>query len=259
MKISPENSEHYKWGDDCDGWHLLKSEKLSVIKELMPSGTSEQLHCHRKAQQLFHILSGTATFELNGKEEIVHAGDSFHIPPRSLHRIMNKNNQDLSFILISEPPGQSDRITIVPYSSELKDHIKRLNYEWLEKYFRVEHSDVIQLSDPENEIIAKGGHIFYAKYENEIVGTATLLKMENGIYELGKMAVTEKAKGRGIGNTLMDYSIILAKRLNAAELILYSNRGLTPAIKMYEKYGFLEVEMESGHYERANIKMQKKL
>jgi hypothetical protein len=24
--VSRENAEHYRWGDDCDGWHLVKSE-----------------------------------------------------------------------------------------------------------------------------------------------------------------------------------------------------------------------------------------
>ncbi len=22
--VSRENAEHYRWGDDCDGWHLVK-------------------------------------------------------------------------------------------------------------------------------------------------------------------------------------------------------------------------------------------
>jgi GNAT superfamily N-acetyltransferase len=118
---------------------------------------------------------------------------------------------------------------------------------------------VVQLSNPKEEIIDKGGMIYYARYKSEIVGTATLLKIENGIYELGKMAVTEKAKGLGIGNVLMDYSIQLAKKIGAKELILYSNTILTPAITMYKKYSFIETAMESGHYERANIKMRKEL
>jgi mannose-6-phosphate isomerase-like protein (cupin superfamily)/N-acetylglutamate synthase-like GNAT family acetyltransferase len=259
LKKSIHTSEHYKWGDDCDGWHLLKSDTLSVIEERMPPGTSEQLHCHSKAQQVFYILSGTATFELNGIAETISAKESIHIPARTLHRISNHSSGDLSFLLISEPPAQNDRITIVPYSDELKEYVKKLNVEWLEKYFKVEPNDVVQLSNPKEEIIGKGGLIFYTKYNGEIAGTASLLKMENGIYELGKMAVTERCKGLGIGNVLMDYSLILAKQLNAKELILYSNTSLIPAISMYKKYGFEEIQMESGHYERANIKMRKQL
>lgn len=36
MKISKANAEHYLWGGDCDGWHLVKSQGLSVIHERMP-------------------------------------------------------------------------------------------------------------------------------------------------------------------------------------------------------------------------------
>jgi hypothetical protein len=50
-------------------------------------------------------------------------------------------------------------ITIVPYKEDYKEHIKSLNYEWLEKYFAVEPNDVIQLSNPQAEIIDKGGFI----------------------------------------------------------------------------------------------------
>jgi hypothetical protein len=32
-------------------------------------------------------------------------------------------------------------IQIIPFSHEWKDSIKTLNYEWLEKYFRVEEGD----------------------------------------------------------------------------------------------------------------------
>jgi hypothetical protein len=38
--VSRANAEHYRWGDDCDGWHLVKDADLSVIEELLPSGAS---------------------------------------------------------------------------------------------------------------------------------------------------------------------------------------------------------------------------
>jgi hypothetical protein len=40
MIKSTENAENYKWGNNCDGWHLLKSDSLSVIQERMPAGTT---------------------------------------------------------------------------------------------------------------------------------------------------------------------------------------------------------------------------
>jgi len=52
MKISKDISEHYTWGNNCDGWHLLKTDNLSIIQERMFSGTNEAFHFHHKTQQL---------------------------------------------------------------------------------------------------------------------------------------------------------------------------------------------------------------
>lgn len=259
MKRSVKNAEHYKWGNNCDGWHLLKTDGLSVIQELMPPGTEEQLHCHEVSQQVFYILSGTATFEIDGHIGLVLANESIHIAPRILHKISNKHKELLSFIVVSQPKSHGDRIEILNYSEELKEPVKTLNIEWLGKYFKVEPIDMLQLSNPKEEIIDKGGLIFYARMNNEIIGTASLLKVNNSTYELAKMAVTNSAQGHGIGNILMHHCINVAKTMNLEKLILYSNRSLKPALHLYEKFGFTETEMEAGHYERANIKMEKML
>ena len=91
-------------------------------------------------------------------------------------------------------------VEIIPFSEDLKEHIKTLNIEWLKKYFRVEDQDELVLSNPQEEIIDKGGMIFYAKHNNEISGTASLIKVDDLTFELSKMAVSHKAQGLGIGN-----------------------------------------------------------
>ena len=152
-----------------------------------------------------------------------------------------------------------NKIEIIDFSEDQKEAIKTLNYEWLEKYFRVEKNDVISLSNPKEEIIDKGGFIFYAKLNDEIVGTASLLKKNETIFELGKMAVSEKAQGHKIGTLLLEYCLNFAKQKQIKTLILYSNTKLESAIHLYRKYGFSEVELEKGLYERADIKMEKHL
>ena len=150
-------------------------------------------------------------------------------------------------------------IEIISYTKEYKDYIKIFNYEWLNKFFSVEPLDEIQLSNPQEEIIDKGGHIFYATFHNVIAGTATLIRKDAHTYELGKMAITENYQGKGIANILMDHCIDFARSLNAQKLILYSNTKLIPAIKLYKKYGFIEVPMNDSHYIRSDIKMEKVL
>ena len=151
------------------------------------------------------------------------------------------------------------QIKIIPYSPELKEYLKTLNYEWLEEYFHVEEGDKVSLSDPQGQIIDKGGFIFFAQYNEEIVGTVSLLKKTNEIFELGKMAISKNSRGLGIGNQLMEYILEFAKQQGICELILYSNTKLEPAIHLYQKYGFEEIELEAGVYERGNIKMKKVL
>lgn len=147
-------------------------------------------------------------------------------------------------------------ITIIPYTAENKEWVKKFNYEWLEKYFYVEPTDIVQLSDPENEIIGKGGSIFYALYDEEIAGTASLMKVSDHVFELAKMAVTDRFKRKGIGHALMDFCITKAKELGAVKLILYSNTKLESAIHLYRKYGFTEILVGNSHYARSDIKME---
>ena len=150
-------------------------------------------------------------------------------------------------------------VEIIEFTNKQKEPIKTLNYEWLEKYFRVEKGDFISLSNPKENIIDKGGFIYYAKLNNEIVGTVSLLKKTDTVFELGKMAVTKKAQGFKIGTILIEHSLNIAKQKKIKKLILYSNTFLKSAIHLYKKYEFIETELEKGLYERANIKMEKEL
>nr|WP_315177142.1 GNAT family N-acetyltransferase [uncultured Flavobacterium sp.] len=148
-------------------------------------------------------------------------------------------------------------VEIIPFSTALKEPIKTLNLEWLKKYFKVEPKDEIVLSDPQGQIIDKGGMIFYAKYNDAIVGTVSLMKIDITTYELSKMAVTDGVQGLGVGKKLMLHCLAVAEAKGIEKLILYSNRRLLPAIHLYEKFGFVEVPLEGGVYERADIKMER--
>jgi len=148
-------------------------------------------------------------------------------------------------------------IKIFEYTDDRKEAFKSLNEQWLKKYFTVEPIDTLLLSNPRKEIIEKGGQIFFAEYNGEIVGTAALIPIGDNTFELGKMAVTEKLQGLGIGKKLMEHCLQFSKANGIKKLILYSNRKLDSAIHIYRKYGFGEAPVEPGHYERADIKMEK--
>jgi len=150
-------------------------------------------------------------------------------------------------------------IQIIDYTDEASSFIRDLNYEWLQKYFEVEPNDELQLNNPRKEIIDKGGRIYYATFDGGIVGTATLIHISPGIYELGKMAVTERMQGKGIARKLLEHCLSKARELKAEKIILYSNTKLKPAINLYRKFGFEETPLKDSHYARSDIKMEKAL
>ncbi|BCE03800.1 cupin domain-containing protein [Marinicellulosiphila megalodicopiae] len=110
--ISTQNSEHYKWADICDGWHLLKSENLSVIEELVPPGSTETLHYHCRAEQFFYVLSGQATMIINDSRKIIESFSGIYVPKNAKHQLINETDQALRFLVISTPPSHGDRVDI---------------------------------------------------------------------------------------------------------------------------------------------------
>ena len=105
---------HYKWGNNCDGWILADEINLSVKQERMPAGSSEELHLHKKSQQFFFILKGTATFEIDNERLEVKEQEGITIKPGIAHRIMNYTAEDLEFILSTQPSAQQDRHLVTP-------------------------------------------------------------------------------------------------------------------------------------------------
>lgn len=151
---------------------------------------------------------------------------------------------------------EKEPVEIIPFSDKYTNDLKRLNYEWLEKYFYVEKTDVKVLSNPKKYILDKGGFIFYAKIGQEIVGSAALMPEDLGVYELGKMAVSQDYQGRGIGNILLRHCIEFAKKIQAKKLFLITDSKLQPALHLYEKFGFKEVPYSNTVYERGDIQME---
>lgn len=113
MKRDRNNAEHYRWGSDCDGWHLLRNERLSVIQERMPPGTRETPHYHCTAQQFFYLLTGEALLEVDGTEVRLAAREGLHIPAGARHRITNASDGAIEFLVISEPPSHGDRVSLI--------------------------------------------------------------------------------------------------------------------------------------------------
>ncbi len=149
-------------------------------------------------------------------------------------------------------------IQIVAYQAQHRFAFKTLNEEWINTYFTLEEEDRKLLDNPQESILDKGGLIIIAILEEEVVGTCALIPMDDPHYkyELGKMAVSPKARGNGIGKLLGQAIIQKAKELGAENIYLESNSVLAPAINLYHKLGFKKVTGHCSPYQRCNVQME---
>ncbi|SEP61967.1 GNAT family N-acetyltransferase [Flavobacterium urocaniciphilum] len=145
---------------------------------------------------------------------------------------------------------------IISYSPQYKEDFIRLNKAWLEKYFYVEPHDLETFNTIESDIINNGGEIFFCIIDDKPVGTVAVIKVNDKLYELAKMAVDENYQGLKLSNLLMEASIDFVKKQNAEKLFLVSNRILKTALHLYLKYNFVEVPMDETDYDRADIQME---
>ncbi|PRB03048.1 MarR family transcriptional regulator [Chryseobacterium sp. MYb7] len=151
-----------------------------------------------------------------------------------------------------------NEVKIVAYESQYKEAFKALNEEWIKAFFVMEAGDYKLLDNPEEHILNKDGHIVFALLDGEVVGTCALVKTEDNplTFELSKMAVSPKAQGKKLGYLLGNALVEKAKELNAGKVFLVTNSILVPAIKLYEKLGFIHTPIGQAEYDRADVRME---
>ena len=133
-----------------------------------------------------------------------------------------------------------------------------MNLTWLKEYFSVEPVDLELLSDPNGKIIKKGGSIFFALIQNNVVGVCALLKHSPDNFELAKMVVTQKYQRMGIGTALIEAALSRSRDLGASSVFLLTHPSLKNAVRLYRRMGFVKAQVVPGvthNYKRHPITM----
>ena len=147
-------------------------------------------------------------------------------------------------------------VSIEPFRAVYAEAFKALNQHWISQYWDLETSDIKALNDPQGHIIDRGGYIAIAKHQDTVIGCCALIPIDQECVELAKMAVSDEAKGKGVGFLLGTHIIQQAKAMGARRVYLESNTRLEPAINLYKKLGFKRVVGQSSPYSRCNIQME---
>ena len=155
----------------------------------------------------------------------------------------------------SKSSKKGGKVELIPYDIKYKDDWCHINQQWIEKYFVMEHEDIINLQNPEENVLLKGGEIYFGMLDGKPVGVIALKHDSGTRFELSKIGVLPKAQGHGIAKLMVKKIIERYKARGGTELFLETNSVLTPAISLYKKMGFKEVPYFETPYDRADYFM----
>ncbi|HZV50665.1 MAG TPA: cupin domain-containing protein [Candidatus Dormibacteraeota bacterium] len=79
--------------------------RLTVVEFLNPPGFAPPLHRHREEDELFYVISGTATFHCDGEILEAAPGDVVFLPAGRPHTFVVGPDQPLRTLQITTPSG----------------------------------------------------------------------------------------------------------------------------------------------------------
>lgn len=88
-----------------------------------------------------------------------------------------------------------------------------------------------------------------AEWEGSLVGCAGLTVLGNE-GDIEKVMVREDSRGRGIADSMLGELIAAGERLGITEFTLEVRAGNLPAIRLYEKFGFVSEGIRPRFYEK---------
>ncbi|KAI8580960.1 hypothetical protein K450DRAFT_235450 [Umbelopsis ramanniana AG] len=106
----------------------------------------------------------------------------------------------------------------------------------MERTFKVENDDILQLENPQN-IINDGGEIFFLMHKDVVTGTVALV-VENGEYEATWMAVANNYLGLGFTHALLVVITNWARIRGLPGITVLTSTTLGSAVSLYQTHGF---------------------
>lgn len=147
-----------------------------------------------------------------------------------------------------------------PASAADRSAWRALNEAWLaEGGFDIEAKDRKVLDDPQGQILASGGRIFFIEREGEVVGCCALMAMDDAGFEVAKMTIAPAARGYGLSRRLLEVCEAAAREAGAPRLYLETSSTLGPALALYDSFGFVRLPPRETPYVRADVFMEKAL
>jgi mannose-6-phosphate isomerase-like protein (cupin superfamily) len=104
VEVSKEESGTHDGGGKTIGFNFFadaKNLKTAFRKRILKPGSSIGYHL-QKEDEIYYVLSGKGTMQMNGKTFAVKPGDAILTRPGSSHGIMPNADNDLTIMIVYE-------------------------------------------------------------------------------------------------------------------------------------------------------------
>jgi mannose-6-phosphate isomerase-like protein (cupin superfamily) len=80
----------------------------SLAEATLEPGGATTRHYHRASEELYYLLDGTGTMEIDGETRDVHPGDAILIPPGAWHQLRASAGGEVRILCCCAPPYSDD-------------------------------------------------------------------------------------------------------------------------------------------------------
>jgi DNA-binding MarR family transcriptional regulator/N-acetylglutamate synthase-like GNAT family acetyltransferase len=143
-----------------------------------------------------------------------------------------------------------EAIEIVDYKPHLKRSFTAFSERRLNNRFLMKPAGDALLLNPTGQILKKGGRVLLARIGGDIVGTAAVLKCDNGTFQIALMAVTPHALSRLVCEKLTLSVIENARAAGVDNVLVEVRPKSTDLMKLCTELGF--VRSGSGSVKQSN-------
>ena len=163
-----------------------------------------------------------------------------------IQNILQRIDRSVTKIPLNERVTEENRspICILDYRPSLKKHFYQLAAPWLLDVLNgaLETEDRFTLHNPDIAYVKPGGFVFFAQYQDKIVGCVALKRLDDDTFEFAKLFIKNDYRQLGIATKLIERCISRCIENQARELWLQTTMGMPKAHQLYYKLGFEDKE-----------------
>lgn len=110
--IDIQHSDHKIWGDNCNVYNLINTNKFHIIHETIPPGNKDKMHYHSPSDQFLYLLSGKIIVKLTNDTILLNQYQGIMIPAKCAHCVENEDSDSAILLTISAPGKIDDRVLV---------------------------------------------------------------------------------------------------------------------------------------------------